>query len=897
MPSFITYTTTGSSGATLSPAYPTNQSGQLMLAFVNVLRSDLLSTIPVCTPPAGWTLVQDNGALGIGVYRAVWKKLGDGSTGFPVWSFDTTVVGRAYILLYGDIDTTTPVPVSGFYNDTGHSGINHPTGSLNTTEPNSLIIGAWFGSGAGDLGYDGATLESERINYQGSTSSLDCPTLIADDMQAAVGASGAKTAQSHRVLSPNTAQEILLVLNPTPNPSVPTVTYPHGGESLTAGAVIALACTAATSPTVAASSLQYEFSYSLDNGGSWNLIGLSPAGVAAKTWTVPATLGNTNLIRVRAYDGTLYSLGYGIGSAFSIIAETAPSVVIASPSAGAVVAKSAGTPIAWSYSGGPGNPQTQYAGDWATNSSFTSSTPIGPTSTALQSTTINTTGVTDGLTVYVRIKAKGVSLYSPYSVTAFIVASVPTTPNITAPTAGSPPTSANHTVTFTESSTFVARRFRVVQSGTVVWDTTTISSVLSFPSPYAFANGVAVTIYLSVQNIYGLWSAEDSETVTPSYTGPTKPTAVYTAVNDGGYVLAVIANKTPNYALTGTASASSTLAGRAASAVKDGIRNPSATEDTWVDDTASVFPDWISVDFGASRTINEIDVITRQDTLPGVEPTLDTTFTLFGIVDFLVQYWNGSTWATLATVTGNDKVWRQFFFSPTTTTAIRIWVTASADGIRSRVLELEAYGSESVGYNMLYSRASSEAKALAIPISPHLGANAQFEDHSPAHADGRIYFVRCYSGALFTDSDDSATKTLTLTNVWLHAVSRTNLSSNVLGLPVHMPHLIGSGGHSFGETQITVDLLGRDEPGAIFGEAIWEKQAITTFFRFTEQAMYDALLAAREATRGNATVLLIRDSLSNRFYCKMSGIETSIKDEGYDISLTTEETDYDEALL
>lgn len=60
---------------------------------------------------------------------------------------------------------------------------------------------------------------------------------------------------------------------------------------------------------------------------------------------------------------------------------------------------------------------------------------------------------------------------------------------------------------------------------------------------------------------------------------------------------------------------------------------------------------------------------------------------------FEVQYWNGTSWVAVpgGAVTNNNKVWRQFLFSPITTTKIRVHITAPLNGY-SRVLEVEAWG-------------------------------------------------------------------------------------------------------------------------------------------------------------------------------------------------------------
>jgi hypothetical protein len=69
------------------------------------------------------------------------------------------------------------------------------------------------------------------------------------------------------------------------------------------------------------------------------------------------------------------------------------------------------------------------------------------------------------------------------------------------------------------------------------------------------------------------------------------------------------------------------------------------------------------------------------------------TFTQYGITNFDVQYWNGSSWVTVpgGGVTNNNKVWTKVVFSPVQTTKIRILVNGSPDGY-SRITEVEAWG-------------------------------------------------------------------------------------------------------------------------------------------------------------------------------------------------------------
>src|SRR5712691_7759898 len=107
---------------------------------------------------------------------------------------------------------------------------------------------------------------------------------------------------------------------------------------------------------------------------------------------------------------------------------------------------------------------------------------------------------------------------------------------------------------------------------------------------------------------------------------------------------------------------------------------------------STVTPTWWQVDFSASMTIDEVDVITYGT---AGQPTLTSTDNMasYGLNDFTVQYWDGAAWQTVTTVTGNGFVWRQFTYTPFTTTKIRINCTVSADSTY-RLVEVEAWGDD-----------------------------------------------------------------------------------------------------------------------------------------------------------------------------------------------------------
>ncbi len=114
----------------------------------------------------------------------------------------------------------------------------------------------------------------------------------------------------------------------------------------------------------------------------------------------------------------------------------------------------------------------------------------------------------------------------------------------------------------------------------------------------------------------------------------------------------------------------------------------------WNDNTRGAWPDSLTVNFTGSRLINEIRVYTLQDNFKNPqEPNPDMTASLYGLIDFDVQYWDGTQWVTVpgGAIRGNDKVMRTITFPNLATTTIRINVL-NARAHYSRIVEVEAFG-------------------------------------------------------------------------------------------------------------------------------------------------------------------------------------------------------------
>jgi len=140
----------------------------------------------------------------------------------------------------------------------------------------------------------------------------------------------------------------------------------------------------------------------------------------------------------------------------------------------------------------------------------------------------------------------------------------------------------------------------------------------------------------------------------------------------------------------------------------------------WIDGTNGVFPDSVQIVFAGTKTVNQVIVVSPQDnyTAP-VEPTDTMTFSLYGLVDFTVQGWNGASWVILGTVTGNTLVKRSVNFTAFTTDRIRINIT-NAGGGYARITEIEAWGVIAAG-------PSPSTTALVSSLSPStVGASVTF---------------------------------------------------------------------------------------------------------------------------------------------------------------------------
>jgi hypothetical protein len=136
-----------------------------------------------------------------------------------------------------------------------------------------------------------------------------------------------------------------------------------------------------------------------------------------------------------------------------------------------------------------------------------------------------------------------------------------------------------------------------------------------------------------------------------------------------------------NLALAATVSASSTYSGYSPARVNDGSRSTAlGGSNSWSNSGygSGYPPQWIQLDFGVNRTFSQVVVYTTAG---------------YELRDYRIETWNGFSWSTVLTVTGNTATQRTHNFPARTSRLVRI-VTLSGPTHQpgfTRVNELEVY--------------------------------------------------------------------------------------------------------------------------------------------------------------------------------------------------------------
>ena len=275
--------------------------------------------------------------------------------------------------------------------------------------------------------------------------------------------------------------------------------------------------------------------------------------------------------------------------------------------------------------------------------------------------------------------------------------------------------SANPSV-FSASVAFTATVIGSAPTGSVAFtaDGTTLTGCGAVALPTGTASSKIATCSTSSLSV-GTHSIVAAYTGDPANSGSTSPT-----LSQG-----VSATGSINVALAGngaTTLASSTYQGSNNFAVS-GINDNERAGVNWGqgggwNGANANGVDWAQITFNGSKTIDHVVVYTVQDNYQNpVEPTDTLTFSRYGLIDFTVQGWNGSSWVTLGSaVTGNNLVKRTVNFAPFTTTQIRISITRTADGY-CRITEVEAWGTAAGGPGPTTTTLGSSANPSTLGAS------------------------------------------------------------------------------------------------------------------------------------------------------------------------------------
>ena len=108
----------------------------------------------------------------------------------------------------------------------------------------------------------------------------------------------------------------------------------------------------------------------------------------------------------------------------------------------------------------------------------------------------------------------------------------------------------------------------------------------------------------------------------------------------------------------------------------------------WINGGSSLGTDWIQLTWGQSHVISSINVDTNST---GTDLCGNSGRCLAGAQ---VQWWNGASWITAATISGQTNDWSYTFPAPVTTTQIRLYGVYAVGGQASNpmVFEWQAMG-------------------------------------------------------------------------------------------------------------------------------------------------------------------------------------------------------------
>lgn len=327
----------------------------------------------------------------------------------------------------------------------------------------------------------------------------------------------------------------------TAPPTRPSSISPNGGQSWTG--VQTISWTAATDLDLPSNQLRYQVQLTLDNGQTWkDIVALTNAGVTSVQHDFSLEPGTSQArVRVRAYNGTLWSDWRQSAGVFTISHNSAPTAPTQLSPNGNTVNRANVVRLSWRFNDSDvGDTQSRFELRWRVQGTSTWNNVSQNTSNAYWDAPANTFNGSIEWDVLTYDSKGEVSPRSSQAV--FVAGDVPDAPSITSPTPGEYGLSEVTTVWTSTGQT--AFRHRLLQGALVIWDSGIVASTNTAQTVgVALENNTTYTIEVSIRNAAGLWSDPDTVELIISYTPPKRPLVNLTP--EDGYIHIEITNPEP----------------------------------------------------------------------------------------------------------------------------------------------------------------------------------------------------------------------------------------------------------------------------------------------------------------------------------------------------------------
>lgn len=160
-----------------------------------------------------------------------------------------------------------------------------------------------------------------------------------------------------------------------------------------------------------------------------------------------------------------------------------------------------------------------------------------------------------------------------------------------------------------------------------------------------------------------------------------------------------------NVATSATATASVSAAGHGPEEAIDGILDPWTGWNTSTANPDNPLPYWFELTWNTPKSLNNVVIYTINSTS-------------YAIKGYTIQYWDGSAYQNLVTVSGNTSSYISSYFNTVTTTKIRILCTEpDAATAYYRIDEIEAYNNITTGINSLITGDNEDSSLLVYTKS------------------------------------------------------------------------------------------------------------------------------------------------------------------------------------